>query len=247
LAGGAEALKRLARKACPNAEGFRMVSFLHAADLHLGLRITRFEGEHADKIRDARFQAMEKMLTVAKERQVDFILIAGDLFDDAAMDGTTARRAFHMLEEASCPVYVLPGNHDPLLPGSVWERKPWAGAETEGVVVLRQSEPVQAVEGAVLFPCPVFRKTSLEDPTGWIPVEPGQKTREGVRIGIAHGSVKDREGLPADDHLIDPQAAATHGLDYLALGHWHAARQFTSQEGCIRTAYAGVHKPIGYP
>src|SRR5215831_16140315 len=102
-----------------------MVSFLHTADLHLGLRITRFSMDVAKKIREARFQALEQIRSAAEQRKVDFVLIAGDLFDDHAVDADIAKRAFDLLESFPAPVYVLSGNHDPLLPGSVWDRPPW--------------------------------------------------------------------------------------------------------------------------
>jgi DNA repair exonuclease SbcCD nuclease subunit len=225
-----------------------MVSFIHTADLHLGLRVTRFEADHADRIRDARIRAMENILAVAGERNVDFVLIAGDLFDDSAIDGTTARRAFHILEEkSSCPVFILPGNHDPLLPGSVWEREPWSRRDTARVRVLRDPKPVNVSERVVLFPCPVFRKTSLDDPTAWIPTVPTEERNTAIRIGIAHGSLKDRATLPPDDHLISYNAAEERQLDYLALGHWHSFRKYAGKDDVARTAYAGVHEPIGFP
>ena len=95
------------------------VAFLHAADLHLGLRLTRFGAGTSKKIREARFQALGKIREAASEKRVDFVLIAGDLFDDHAVDADIARRAFDLLQSFPAPVYVLSGNHDPLLSGSV--------------------------------------------------------------------------------------------------------------------------------
>src|ERR1700692_671079 len=99
-----------------------MISFLHAADLHLGMRTTRFDPATAGKIREARFTALDNILKKARELNVDFLLIAGALCADSPVDGQTARRSFDMLESSPMPVYVLPGNHDPLHAGGVWER-----------------------------------------------------------------------------------------------------------------------------
>src|SRR5438132_10650767 len=118
-----------------------MVSFLHAADLHLGLRITRFSVDIAKKVREARFQALEKVRDAAKEEKVDFVLIAGDLFDDHAVDGDIAKRAFDLLESFPAPVYVLSGNHDPLLAGAVWDRPPWNTSNANRLCVLREAAP----------------------------------------------------------------------------------------------------------
>jgi DNA repair exonuclease SbcCD nuclease subunit len=222
-----------------------MVSFLHAADLHLGLRITRFPVEVAKKVREARFQALEKIRDAATLRKVDFVLIAGDLFDDYAVDGDIAKRAFDLLESFPAPVYVLSGNHDPLLAGAVWDRPPWNNSNPNRVRVLREPQAVEAISGVVLLPCPVYRKTSTADPTAWIraaPVDQGP-----IRIGVAHGSLKIREDLPVDDHLIARHAAHDLKLDYLALGHWHSRQLFRGPDGIERTAYSGVHEPLRFP
>jgi DNA repair exonuclease SbcCD nuclease subunit len=222
-----------------------MVSFLHAADLHLGLRITRFNADVAKKIREGRFQALEKIRSAAKEARVAFVLIAGDLFDDHAVDSDIAQRTFDLLESFPAPVYVLSGNHDPLLAGAVWDRPPWNKPQPKRLCVLREKKPIEAVAGVVLFPCPVYRKNSTADPTDWIkemPFDGGP-----IRIGIAHGSLKVREDLPSDDHLIARHAAHDFKLDYLALGHWHSRQHFRGPDGVERTAYSGVHEPLRFP
>jgi DNA repair exonuclease SbcCD nuclease subunit len=174
----------------------------------------------------------------------DFVLIAGDLFDDAAVDSLTARRAFEILDSFPVPVFVLPGNHDPLLAGGVWERPPWSQQPGKRVRLLATKEPVEIAAGLVLLPCPVYRKTCTEDPTEWIAGAPsGNGT---IRIGVAHGSLKIRDDLPLDDHLIARHAATEHSLDYLALGHWHGPSQYADRDGVTRTVYPGVHEPMRF-
>jgi len=221
-----------------------MVSFLHCADLHLGMRITRFEPATAGKLREARFDALENVLKALKERKADFLLIAGDLFDELTVDLLTAKRAFDMLDEASpVPVFVLPGNHDPLLSGGVWDRSPWNQAGKR-LRLLQEAKPVEVGPGVVLLPCPLFRRTSLTDPTAWMRDVP--RTQAEIRIGVAHGSLKVREDRPADDHLIARHAATEQRLDYLALGHWHGQRTYPDPDGVPRTAYPGVHEPMRF-
>src|SRR5438132_6053965 len=194
-----------------------MVSFLHAADLHLGMRVTRFNREISDRIREARFVALDNILKKATQLQADFLIIAGDLFDDLEVDKLTARRAFMMLEGAPIPVYVLPGNHDPLIPGGVWDRPPWDNLPDKGLHLFRERKPLEVAPGLLLLPCPVLRKTSLNDPTAWI--TECSASNSDIRIGVAHGSLKVRDDLPADDHLIARHAVNDYHLDYLALGH----------------------------
>jgi len=215
------------------------VRFLHLADLHLGWRTTRFPVDIAGKLSEARFQALENVLKEARKVHTDFILICGDLFDDNTVDRSTAKRALQLLQWAPCPVYVLPGNHDPLCAGSVWERAPWNAVPPDGTVrVLRERESLAAKPGVFLLPCPVTTKTSLSNPLEWIlPDEPA-----GIRIAVAHGSVMDRPQLPEDDHPIPPDAPQRHKLDYAALGHWHGERRFADD----RMAYPGTHEQMRF-
>lgn len=216
--------------------------FVHAADLHLGLRITRFGADVNGRIREARLKALEILVDQARDQAVDFVLLAGDLFDDNHVDGTTSRRAYEMLESLPMPVIVIPGNHDPWTADSVYARPPW-GNPGERIRVARTRAPI-AVSGGIVWPCPLVAKNSLDDPTRWIsPREPGDPT---IRIGLAHGSLNDRENLPPDDHLIDRHCADSKGLDYLALGHWHRPARYADRVGIVRTAYPGVHEPMRF-
>lgn len=92
--------------------------FLHAADLHLDspLRgLSRYEGLSVEEIRGATRRALEAMVSFAIAESVDFVVIAGDIFDGRWQDmGTGLFFAATMarLSAANIPVYLLKGNHD---------------------------------------------------------------------------------------------------------------------------------------
>lgn len=91
--------------------------FVHAADVHLGSQLRgleRYEGAPADEIRMAPRQAFERLVTWCAEEQVDFLLLAGDLFDTDCDFATAlfAARQLARLREAGIPVYLVSGNHD---------------------------------------------------------------------------------------------------------------------------------------
>ncbi len=228
-----------------------MVRFLHVADLHLGLRITRFEEVACSRIGEARFEAIEQLRARAVENQVHFILIAGDVFDDHSVSRVIAERAFTLFEGSAipCPVYIIPGNHDPLSPGGVWDRDPWTRDQaTKHIQLLREQTPL-TVPGVpvTIFPCPLRSRTSSDDPTAWIAAHPRTSDDRMIRIGLAHGSLNLFPNLPLDDHLIRKDAADCLGLDYLALGHWHKPLRHQSADGADRTAYSGTHEPMRFP
>jgi DNA repair exonuclease SbcCD nuclease subunit len=220
------------------------VRFLHAADLHLGLRLTRFDPEAAGRIAEARFIALQNLAENAKSRRVDFTLIAGDVFDDNAVSRDVADRALSMFEGSSWggPVYVIPGNHDPMIPGSVWDRDPWNREQPhKRVRLLRAAEPVDVPDHpCTLFPCPLRHRKSVDDPTAWIAAH-ARSDDSRIRIGLAHGSLNILPNLPEDDHLIPADAADRLDLDYLALGHWH--KPLTHG----KAVYPGTTEPMRFP
>lgn len=227
-----------------------MVRFLHAADLHLGLRITRFDESTCDRIGEARFAALEQLRKKAADVAADFVLIAGDVFDDHSVTLADARRAFAILESSkdSCPVFIIPGNHDPLVPGGVWDRDPWRREQPHlRVHFLKDATPhVMSDLPVTIFPCPLRQRRSTDDPTSWIERHARTNDARMIRIGLAHGSLNIMP-LPEDDHLIRRDAASHYSLDYLALGHWHKQTRHACADGVERTAYSGSHEPMRFP
>ncbi len=102
--------------------------------------------------------------------------------------------------------------------------------------MLSEARPHE-IDGATLYPCPLFEKHSLKDPTRWIDA----KDDKNIAIGIGHGTV---EGVSQSelDYPIARDAATRAGLDYLALGHWHSFASYESADGAVRMAYSGTHE-----
>lgn len=94
------------------------MKFLHAADIHLDspLRgLEEYEGAPVDQIRGATRRALENLCTLATDEKVDFVLIAGDLYDGDWKDHNTGmffRGQMIRLRDAGIPVVVICGNHD---------------------------------------------------------------------------------------------------------------------------------------
>jgi DNA repair exonuclease SbcCD nuclease subunit len=214
------------------------VRFLHTADWQIGMRAAHTGGAAA-RVREARFETARRLAALARAEGLDFVLLAGDTFEDNAVSLPEVERIAGILSSFPCPVYVLPGNHDPAGPGSVWERPAWK--RCSNVRILDRAEPVDAGV-AVLFPCPLTARWSGSDPTAWIPA--GTHT-DRIRIGVAHGTL---DSVPAADraHPIPADAAWLRCLDYLALGDWHSQRIHGDGERGHRMAYSGTPEPTGF-
>lgn len=94
------------------------MKFLHAADIHLDsplLGLERYEGAPVDLIRGASRRAFENLVDLAIREKVDFVVIAGDLYDGDWRDFNTGMffiRQVARLVESGIPIYLIAGNHD---------------------------------------------------------------------------------------------------------------------------------------
>ena len=210
-----------------------MVKFLHTADWHLGIKYTQL-GEKADKARQIRIQTIQKLVNTAKNENVDFVLIAGDLFDSNDLDRRIVNTVVEILASASnTPFYIIPGNHDPLTKDSFYNEKAWNVAEN--VIIFKENKPFEVPFcDATIYPCPVTQKQSRKDPTEWIM----GKERE-VSIGLAHGNLQIPGFTDEANFPINPERATISNLDYLALGEWHSLYEH-STDGIKKTIYPGT-------
>ncbi len=207
--------------------------FLHTADWQIGMKASHV-GEAGTRVREEQVAAARRVVEAARGAGADFILVAGDTFEDSGVDRVLVQKVADILAGFGGPVYLIPGNHDPLVPGAVWDHPAWKASAN--VHVLREERPVE-IPGGTLYPCPIRAKRSGKDSTGWIPDEEGR----GIRIGLAHGTV---EGVQQEepDYPIPRDAASRSGLDYLALGHWHSTATYPGPDGVVRMAYSGTHE-----
>jgi DNA repair exonuclease SbcCD nuclease subunit len=189
-------------------------------------------GEKARDVRNARYESAKAIVKVAKDQDVDFVLLAGDTFEHESVGPGVITRTVEILNQfAPLPVYVLPGNHDPLRPGGIWQQPAWRAVGKHVTLCADHTEVILPANG-VLYPCPLKQKLSRVDPTEWIPSR--QAKDERIRIGLAHGGLTVLPNAP--NFPIAQDRPSLSGLDYLALGDWHGHRQ----DG--RAVYSGTHE-----
>lgn len=215
-----------------------LVRFIHTADWQLGAKLA-FLGNKAEDARKVRLETARRIMELARRLKVQFVVIAGDLFEDHSVGSSVVREAIGILEDPTLPVFVLPGNHDPLLPGGIWDRPDWKN-RPPNIHFLEKKDviPVSPEKDVLLYPCPLGQKVSNMDPTAWIPKR-DQETKESIRIGVAHGSL-DILGRHVN-FPISPDRASASDLDYLALGDWHSYFPYGD-----RTFYCGTPEPTAF-
>lgn len=206
------------------------MKFIHTSDWQIGMRAAH-AGAKGAAVREERLAAARRVVKLAGEQGAQFILVAGDTFEDNAVDRLLVQKVADILAAFGGPVFILPGNHDPLVAGSVWEHASWGSHAN--LHIIRDCAAI-AIPGGTLFPCPLKSKFGNSDPTMWIDGNRGDA--QGIRIGMAHGTV---EGIASEEPYfpIPRDAAKRCGLDYLALGHWHSYA--TIGDGIV---YSGTHE-----
>lgn len=213
----------------------RMTHFPHTADWQIGRQYGQFETDDAALLAEARFDAVARIAALAAERQVDAVLVAGDVFDTQGVSDRTIRRLFAALAAYAGPWVMIAGNHDAALADSVWSRAAQLGCIPPNVRVPPRPGVVDlAAQNLAVLAAPLTQRHTYDDVTQAFDAmesEPGR-----IRVGLAHGSVAGRLPDTIDaTNPIAPDRASRARLDYLALGDWH---------GCLsideRTWYAGT-------
>lgn len=85
-----------------------MVKFAHIADVHLG-------GWKQPQMQALNFQSFTKAVDICIQEKVDFVLIAGDLFDTAFPGIEILKETFaefKKLKEANIACFIIAGSHD---------------------------------------------------------------------------------------------------------------------------------------
>ena len=204
------------------------LKILHTADWHLGRSFPFFTEEDQPKLTRARIEAVDKILGLAERHAVNAVLCAGDLFHEPVPSETWWRELLWLFKRRQWtdrPMFLLPGNHDPLWHNSVWAEDhplrrglpPWVH------VVDRDDYEFALSEEAVLYAVPCRSQAGADDPTSSIPRRDAGDQR--IRIGLVHGQTFDLVGHQTN-FPISLDATEQRGLNYLAIGDTHAFREF---------------------
>jgi exonuclease SbcD len=197
--------------------------FLHTGDLHLD---SPFAGITADAppdvarvLRDATLTAWERIVALALAEGVDFVVVAGDVFEQAnrtLLAQVRFRDGLARLAAAGVASFVVTGNHDPLSgwePAVAWPEAAFRfGADdVTGVPARRDGEEIARVYGM---------SYAVRDVRENLARRFRRDADAPFAIGLLHANVGSQPGhLPyAPCNLADLRAS---GMDYWALGHIH--------------------------
>ena len=195
------------------------MKFIHTADIHLDsplCGLASYQNAPVEALRTATRDAFRRLVDEAIELQVDFMVIAGDLYDGNWRDYNTGHffvREMGRLNQAAIPVYLLYGNHDAesemtrrlMFPPNVFV------FDSRKAVTHRLEAHRVALHGRSFKEAATLENLALGYPDplpGWL------------NIGVLHTAL---EGYAAHARYAPCTLAelAAKGYDYWALGHVH--------------------------
>ncbi len=201
---------------------------VHSSDLHVDDATAATK--HGEGI-----AGLAAVLAAAQAARADIVLLAGDTFDNNRVPAPVLDRTAQLLADAGCPVVILPGNHDPALPNSVFVRGGLASIPNVTILGITHDE-------AVGFP-----QHDLEiwghahrDYENMIPLRGPRPRSTRWQIAMAHGHYEPPHNLATPlrpSWLFSDDAIAATEADYLALGHWDRPERVG--DGTVPAYYSG--------
>lgn len=219
--------------------------FLHTADWQLGMTRHYLNGDAQPRYSAARRGAVAALGPLAAEVGAEFVVVSGDVFEHNQLAPREIGTALEAMRAIGVPVYLLPGNHDPLDASSVYTSALFTSERPDNVVVLDTPGVHQVRPGLELVAAPWFSKAPTTDLVAGVLDDLDQDGT--TRIVVGHGAVdilvpdKDRPsliGLGAVESAI-----ARGAVHYVALGDKHS-RMSVGSTG--RIWYSGSPEVTNY-
>jgi len=223
-----------------------MIRFLHTSDWQLGMTRHFFAEGAQERYSQARFDAIRTMGRIAKNENCRFMLVCGDAFESNQVERKTVSRALEALKDVPVPVYILPGNHDPLNAASVYRSSTFIERKPAHVHIVENASPLKVADDVELVGAPWLSKrpvaNPLEEALGALSPAIGI-----TRICMAHGAVDqltpDREaaGIIAVSAL--ERAIGEGKVHFVALGDRHSLTKVGTGE---RIWYSGTSEATDF-
>lgn len=220
--------------------------FLHTGDWQLGMTRHFFSEGVQERFAQSRFDAIRKLGRIAGEEECRFMVVCGDVFESNQVERKTVSRALEALNQVPVPVYLLPGNHDPLNAASVYYNTTFLERKPAHVHVIGDTTPIIVDEGLEIIGIPWTSKRPLQDLVT-VTTARLKPVVDSVRICVAHGTVDSLSPNPDDPAAISlravEEAISQNKIQYLALGDRHSLTKVGDSD---RIWYAGTPEPTDY-
>lgn len=187
------------------------MKFIHIADIHFDMPMISLKGnrEFIKKRRSEQKQAFRDVIQCAKKEKVDCLFISGDLFEQKFVEKSTIEYIISNLQlipEVS--VFITPGNHDPYIKDSPYEKFEWP----ENVTIFRSEYGMISLDDVDVYGVGFENYEMDSDVINEIQIEDESK----LNILITHATLNG-----ATHKYHDVKEKDLKKFDYVALGHIH--------------------------
>ena len=215
------------------------MKFIHMADMHFDGPFTVLNNRNklGEKRRLEQREAFKKVIDYIKENNIEYLFIAGDLYENEYIRKTTIEYINNLFKEIpNTKIYITPGNHDPYINSSMYKTFKW----NENVHIF--SGKIEIIEekdcdiygyGFDNFYC---RNSDIES----IEI----KNREKINILITHGTLNGGTIEDMEYNPLNRNRLKELGFDYIALGHIH--KPDYCEEENQRIVYPGSTISMGF-
>ncbi|MBU1004616.1 MAG: metallophosphoesterase [Nanoarchaeota archaeon] len=223
------------------------MKFTHLADCHIG-------GWREPKLKNIAAEAFERAIDISIEKNVDFVLIAGDLFNTSlpSIDGLKlVVKRLKGLSDRGIPVYMIAGSHDFSPSGKTMLDV----LEQAGLVV--NVAKGEDVDGKLRLKFTVDKKTGVKI-TGMLGKKGGLEKgyyeellkeelekEEGYKIFLFHSLLSELKSKELEKVDSQPLSLLPKNFNYYAGGHPHIVKD-VKIEGYGRIAYPGPLFPNNF-
>ena len=161
--------------------------FVHTADWQLGMTRYFLNGEAQPRYSAARREAVACLGPLAEEVGAEFVVVAGDVFEHNQLAPRVISQSLEAMRAIGVPVYLLPGNHDPLDASSVYTSALFLAECPDNVTVLDCAGVHEVRPGLEIVAAPWRSKAPTTDLVG--DVLDGLPADGVTRIVVGHGGV----------------------------------------------------------
>ncbi|MCE5222183.1 MAG: DNA repair exonuclease [Clostridium sp.] len=216
----------------------KKIKVLHSADIHFDTPFSGMTPKQALKNKEELKQVFENIIKMTLEKEIDILLIAGDIFDNLSVNKTTLYFIKNCFENISkVKVFISPGNHDPFNEKSFYSIVDWPDnvhifkGNMESVIL----EDLNTVVWGAGFNTSHVNKSLLKE------VERVDKYNN---IMVLHGEITTtKDGN--DYNPITEEEIARSNMDYVALGHRHKFSE-VKKIGNTYYSYSGCPQGRGF-
>jgi len=188
------------------------MKFVHIADMHFDMPFTVLSKNNlAEERRIDQRKAFQKMINYIKENQIEYLFIAGDLYENEYVRKSTIEyinNCFKQIPETK--IYITPGNHDPYLLNSYYNKYEW----NENVHIFTKLDKVSNVNINIYgygFEDFYFNKVNL----------PLDLDYSKINILVMHADLNGRNSETGQYNSILESDLKKSDFNYVALGHIH--------------------------